>query len=82
MAKGLLRLFGVLCLGAGAAAIALSFVIAGAMAVLLPWGVGLLPAGAILIGFAYGLELLEDITQNTAGSTRASNSTTPLPPRR
>lgn len=82
MAKGLLRLFGMLCIAAGGAALVLSFVIAGALQVLLPWGIALLPAGAVLIGFAYGLELLEDIAQNTAGASRATSPREPLPPRK
>jgi hypothetical protein len=78
--KGLLRIFGLAGVVLGVLGIVASFVMVGAMQVLLPWSIGLLPTGAILLGLAYGLELLEDLVLNT--SIRASNPTGPLPPRR
>lgn len=80
MVKGLLRILGLAAVVLGVVAIGASFILSGAMPVLLPWGIGLLPTGAVLLGFAYGLELLEDLVQNTAN--RASTPTAPLPPRR
>lgn len=66
MAKGLLRFFGVISVLCGFVAIGASFLAGSAMLVTLPWGIGMLLAGAPLLGFAYGLELLEDIVRNTA----------------
>jgi len=66
MAKGLLRFFGVVSVFVGFCAIGFSFVSGAGMFALLPWGVAMLLAGAPLLGFAYGLELLEDIARNTA----------------
>lgn len=66
MAKGLLRFFGFISVLCGFGAIGFSLVAGSAIFALLPWGVAMLLAGAPLLGFAYGLELLEDIAKNTA----------------
>jgi len=65
LAKGLLRIFGFISVLGGFLALVASFVVSGAAMVLLPWGVGMLLGGAPLLGFAYALELLEDIAKNT-----------------
>lgn len=65
MAKGLLRFFGVISVLCGFIAIVFGF-LSGPIYVAIAWGTGMLLAGAPLLGFAYGLELLEDIAKNTA----------------
>lgn len=66
MAKGLLRFFGFLSVICGIGGIAAGILTGGVMYAALAWGVGMLLAGAPLLGFAYALELLEDIARNTA----------------
>ncbi|MEZ0169931.1 hypothetical protein [Microvirga sp. TS319] len=65
MAKGLLRFFGVVSVILGIGAI-LFGVLSGTMMIMVPWGIGLLLAGAPLLGFAEALELLADIAKNTS----------------
>lgn len=90
MAKGLLRFFGLISIVIGFASLGLGVLTGVGFLIILPWSVGLLLAGAPLLGFAYVIELLEDIAKNTAPKQQASqnsehpfpatNSITPLPP--
>ncbi|HZH10543.1 MAG TPA: hypothetical protein VEZ24_09240 [Microvirga sp.] len=72
MAIGLLRFFGFISVLAGFGALGFSILTGPLVFTVAAWGVGMLLAGAPLLGFAYALELLETISRNTAPPQPAS----------
>lgn len=74
MAKGILRFFGALAIICGAVTILFGLIGGlGAFIVVVPIGAGFLISGAPLLGFAYVIELLEEIARNTKGTAVTSS---------
>lgn len=77
MAKGLLRFFGFISVLAGFCALAFSILAGPLVFTVAAWGIGMLLAGAPILGFAYALDLLEQIARNTSPPQPVSHEPPP-----